>query len=277
MAARRSRKGASTALVPIGTGQVPDYSQHREVAKRQTQSTPLSAGVPRVKADGGAFLIPGLDRGVEDFHAVALVAMRVNRFTEGAYDAKNHRPPSCVAVAPLGTHENLMAPPEDNPNRQAESCSRCPHNVRGGGKACRNGIDVVLLAPSSDQRSLLEALPEIEKAPMLCHTISSTGIQPWGSQVIATLESAGEVPLFAAALHFTRSDRSNQAHTKVEVDGWLPTAITARLEPRVAEAERLVLVNAQAIGGLDAGAQDDAPPPARRRKKVAKKGGRRKL
>lgn len=275
MAARRSRRNTQTGIVPIGEGSLPDYSRHRGAVQRQAASTPTGGGVPRIGAGQGGFTFPGQQYQRDKFFAVVLCALRANRWTEGPYDPKNPRPPDCVAVAPLGTHENEMTPTEGWPKRQAESCAVCPQNVRGQQKRCRNGIDVLLVGPSDSLEGVAQ-VEDWEKAPILCHTISATGIQPWGVQVVAPLTERG-IPLFGAVLEFRSVKEKTWYKTVAQPAGVLPPAIVDTLAGRVEEAERMALTAAQPVVVVDAGEANAAPPPPRRRKKAGKKSGRRKL
>lgn len=256
-----------SALVPITQGSLPDfgYAKYADHMAKQRASTPLTVGMPRIKSGQGLFLLPGSQVGSKTFDAVVLCALRANRWNSTAYDPKNPSPPDCVAMARLGQNENEMAPNQEWPKVQSDTCLTCRHNVRGGQKACRNGIDLALVA-ANDEETI-----DWKTAIVAVHTISSTGIQPWG-KVVGFLEEK-KIPLFAAVMRFQ----------SLQLDGksYYTTVATpvATVQPeaadvifaRVSEAERDLLASAEPFIVSE---QEAAPPPARR--KVAAKGGSRR-
>jgi hypothetical protein len=267
--AMAKRKAAtSSALVPISEGSLPDFgSKYGEQMALQRTSTPLTAGMPRIRSGQGMFLMPGAQHGVETFDAVALCALRVNRYHEGKYDPKNPTPPVCVAIARLGQHENAMAPDPGWPQVQSDSCLTCKRNVRGGQKECRNGIDVALV--SADGGEI-----DWAKTAIWSHSISSTGIQPFGKMLGFLGEK--KAPLFAAVLRFSSRQLDGKSYytTVATPVAWLPSPAVDALGERVKEAESALLANAEPFVAAEAGEAETAGAKPPMRKAAAKPKGR---
>jgi len=267
--ATKTKNGGTSALVPIGSGSLPDYGGRQSVyLSQQRISTPLTAGMPRIRAGQGFFLLPGSSAGVATFDAIVLCALRANRWREAKYDPKKPGPPDCVAIARLGQHENAMAPNPAWPKVQAESCLVCQHNTRGGRKDCRNGIDLALVSAQG------EGEIDWAKTALVSHTISSTGIPPWG-KTVAYLSEKKLPEIFALVLRFRSIPEETWYVTVTEPVAYVPPHIVDALAKRVPEAEQALLANAEPFVATVAGEPDtSAKPPVRRSKTPAKHVGR---
>jgi len=265
----RAKKTTTSALVPISEGSLPDFgSKYGEQMALQRASTPLTSGMPRIRSGQGMFLMPGAQHGVETFDAVALCALRVNRYHEGKYDPKNPTPPVCVAIARLGQHENAMAPDKGWPKVQSDTCLTCRRNVRGGQKECRNGIDVAIISALGNGET------DWAKTAIWSHSISSTGIQPFGKMLGFLGEK--KAPLFAAVLRFSSRQLDGKSYytTVATPTAWLPAAVIGVLAERVKEAEAALLANAEPFVAVEANGDEGAKPPMRKAQAGKSKTGR---
>lgn len=106
-----------------------------------------------------------------------------NTYYEGAFDPNNIVPPNCFALAvePKG-----MAPSDNSPDKQCETCSGCWANEFGSsgkGKACQN-------------RVLMACLPTdaTEDTPFVILDISPTAVKGFGSYVTSVARSLQRPP-----------------------------------------------------------------------------------
>jgi hypothetical protein len=96
-----------------------------------------------------------------------------SRWYESAYNRNAIVPPACAA---LNVKPTMLAPFDDSPNKQADTCAGCPQNQWGsgpnGGKACTNSRLLALLDPMAEPGS-----------PLLKLRISATAISPFEAYI----------------------------------------------------------------------------------------------
>lgn len=91
-----------------------------------------------------------------------------NAFYEGAYNKDAVVPPTCFAINPILVR---MAPSENSPVKQSDSCGTCPMNQfntasnGGGGKACKNMRRLCVLPVDADEDAPLWIL---DTSPTAC-------------------------------------------------------------------------------------------------------------
>jgi hypothetical protein len=95
---------------------------------------------------------------VDNFVGIIVEFTNRNLFYSSAYNESSIEPPDCYAVNPIMAS---MAPAENAPEKQAESCAECPNNAFGSlgkGKACKNSRRLALLPPDDDGTGTLMTL-----------------------------------------------------------------------------------------------------------------------
>lgn len=135
----------------------------------------------------------------DNFDAIIIEYISVNRFYVGQYSPSTPQPPACYA---MNKNIDLMAPPDDVPEKQAEACKVCPQNAwgsdpRGGnGKACKNCRDIVLVLPANAAD---------EDPPLYFMSVSPTGIKNFDACVARVLRDAGG-PIIKAVTNISLAD-----------------------------------------------------------------------
>lgn len=152
-------------------------------ALQQTYSDAVSDILGRLGEPGSAtlrvtqsktFILPD---GTEQSGPIPMVLVDFvaeNRYYLTQFNPNAMTPPDCAALSPNPT---LLAPFEDSPTKQCDTCTACPQNAwgssgRGQGKACTNGRLIALLDPLAPADS-----------PLIKLRISPTGITPFEAYV----------------------------------------------------------------------------------------------
>lgn len=175
---------ASTSVAVVkpkggGGGALVDVKAMQEQLRAQA-----AAMAERTTPPGGNKIMAGTDRQFKlpdgtktpELKAVIVDFVTVHNFYERAFDPKAIMPPGCFAV---GTNPRDMAPVQESPNLQAESCQVCPMNEfgsSGNGKACKNSRRLALL-PVDDEGNVLG------DDDILILDISPTAIKPFDGYV----------------------------------------------------------------------------------------------
>ena len=145
---------ASKAVSKKATGSsIATIDQEMSAAALAISDQIGQAGGNRIKLEAsGDFLLPeGINIGDEvQFIIVDFVSR--NSFYPVAYNPNNPTPPDCYAI---GRVINDMAPEDDSPAVQSDSCTSCPLNQFGSGsngqsKACKNERRVAVLYVDPD-------------------------------------------------------------------------------------------------------------------------------
>lgn len=114
----------------------------------------------------------------DSIDAVIVDFISMNRYYTETFNPNDPRPPVCVA---MGKDLNSMAPIDESPDKQSESCKTCPMNQwesdpRGGkGKACKNTRELALILASD------VGDPE---APIYTLSVSPTSIKSFDAMVL---------------------------------------------------------------------------------------------
>ena len=140
------KKGGS-AVVSIAAIQEQLKAQAAAVAGK---TAPAAGNYIRVTQDKH-FLLPDGTKTPGPLELVIVDFASVNKFYEGAFDAKNITPPACFS---LGADPKNMVPSANAPLPQASDCQGCPMNQfgsAGDGKACKNSRVMVVLPPDADE------------------------------------------------------------------------------------------------------------------------------
>lgn len=96
------------------------------------------------------FTFPNGDETAGPFEAVILDYQYLNEYYEGAFVRGKPNRALCYAN---GSIDTKLVPADDSPEKQAESCAKCPNNQfgsAGNGKACKNRVVVAFLPPNAD-------------------------------------------------------------------------------------------------------------------------------
>lgn len=121
----------------------------REVAANANKTAPPGGDAITIGQDK-TFKLPDGTKTPGPLQLVIVEFNSSNKFYEGAYDKDNIAPPACFAI---GENPTTMAPSDNSPNKQSDSCSTCPMNLFGSsgkGKACKNTRVLAVLPPDAD-------------------------------------------------------------------------------------------------------------------------------
>lgn len=127
------------------------------------------------------FRLPSGEETDGPLEGVIVDFVSANVFYKDGFDKDNMGPPDCFAI---NAEPSLLVPSINSPDKQADSCARCPNNqwgsgARGKGKACKN-TRVVAFMPA-------DATPD---TPPWVLTVSPTGIKGF-DDYIRTLAGKG--------------------------------------------------------------------------------------
>lgn len=161
-------------------------SIQERIAQQITQQNirmPVNTGPNRIKLAGCVFTLPDGSSNEGPLDAIILDFTFVNSFFEGVYNANTPAPPVCSA---RNRNANEMVPMVSSSKPQNETCEGCAQNEyppQGGGKPCKNGITVALVAADLG--------PD---APIMTLDVSPTGIKGF-LKYIEGLAHKGNAPL----------------------------------------------------------------------------------
>lgn len=155
---KAAAKDTGTAVAVRKTGAVSTVSAAEIRAKIMQQAQEMAG---RTQPATGANIKLGKDKkfGLPDGSKVegplALVVVDFtsrNKFYDKPFDQNNPGPPACWAIH---TEPKQMAPKDEVPDKQADSCGTCSMNefksgANGSGKACKNSRYLAVLPPDAD-------------------------------------------------------------------------------------------------------------------------------
>lgn len=139
----------------------------------------------RIQAPGGDlikltkdkhFKLPDGTKQPGPLTVVILDFLSVNKFFDRPYKEGEITPPACFAI---GTEPSSLIPSKNSPDKQNESCNKCPNNEfgsKGNGKACANHRLMVVRAGTGTEG----ANPD---SPKYLLQVSPTGIKAFDSYV----------------------------------------------------------------------------------------------
>ena len=150
----------------------------------------------KLKVDpSGDFILPdGMNLGTE-IKVVIVDFQSKNTLYTTAYNPQNPTPPDCYA---LGKNISTMAPEDDSPDKQSDSCASCPMNAFGSGqngrsKACKNSRVAVVLVLDDENPDAHNA-PD---APLYTLEVSPTSIKSFDGVVSNIARSLNGPPIKA--------------------------------------------------------------------------------
>jgi len=160
----------------------------------------ISVGGDKISVKDGVFTLPD-GRTSETMDAVIVDFAFINEMYEGRYDPKKPAGPVCAAFSQT---EQGMVPYAHSPKLQADTCAACPNNQYGSagtGKACKNTIALVLMAPGASGEQEMYTL-----------RLSPTATTPF-KKYIKSIAATMQLPLYGVVTHF--SFDSNETYPKV--------------------------------------------------------------
>lgn len=176
-------------VVPAAPKAVTGWAERvKRAAEKQVKAAEfLGGGSNWISFKGGVVTVNGGTSPDGKLNCIVLGYMQERAWYEAEYDGSNPQAPNCYAYGDDEGHEPV-APHEKATDPQAETCRGCPHDEwgsanKGRGKACRQGVKLVLLP----------ATPEGVEGPLYFARIPPTSIK----NVRGWLQALGDTPSFA--------------------------------------------------------------------------------
>lgn len=172
-----AKKSTSTALTLW-------EEEMAQAAIDQGSTEKTAGGFKSISLKGGILAID--DNAVEDneMRVIVLASVHENQLYEDAYDPSSPSSPKCYA---FGDNEDEMAPHEEAPDKQSDSCATCWANEwasadKGKGKACKNVRRLVCITEDALEsgEALMEAEARMLKLPVM-------SVKNWSTYVKQTL------------------------------------------------------------------------------------------
>ncbi len=232
---------ASTNLVSI------QEQMKAQLLAQAGKTAPASGNAIRVTQDKH-FMLPDGTKTPGPLQLVILDFVSKNAFYEGAFDAKNIKPPTCFSI---GADIKGMVPSKNAPVSQAPDCASCPNNQFGSdgdGKACKNCRILAVLPPDAD-----------ENTPIWTLTTSPTANKGFDGFVTSVARVFQTIPLGVVA---TVGFDPNVTYAKLVFSDPQPNPLFATHFGRQAEAQGMLAVEPDVSGY-------EAPKPIARGSKVA--------
>lgn len=164
-----------------------------------------------------------------EFEGVVVDFVTTRAYYEGVFDAKNPQPPACFAIS---RDSKGMAPSNNSPVKQSDSCDTCQHNQFGSGtgnsKACKEGRKLAILPPDADADT-----------PIWPLTLSPTAVRAFDGFVLSTGRTFNTPPVGVIA-RFS-FDPSN-TYASVRLDNPQPNEQLAAHFARQKEAQDILAV-----------------------------------
>lgn len=179
-----------------------------------------------------------------------VAAIVVNSVIEQLYYAEEYDPdrktsPDCYAFS----HDpDELAPRDDVPNKQAETCAECPHfkwgtGKNGKGKACREHRKLAIVAAGVlDDNDELEAfeVEDLQRGDMATMKVPTSSIKNWAGYA-KQLASALKRPTRAVVTQISvKPHEKNQYEMFFEPIGKLEQEKVQAMNDRYDEAEELL-------------------------------------
>lgn len=129
------------------------------------------------------FVLPDGTKTEGPIQAVIVDFVAANFYFDRDFNKDDVTPPACYA---LDTNPKALAPRDNSPDKQADSCEGCPMNQwdsgKNGGKACQNARVLAILQPDADAET-----------PMWTLKVSPTAVKGFDAYV-RSLGRMGAVP-----------------------------------------------------------------------------------
>jgi hypothetical protein len=130
------------------------------------------------------FRMPSGEENAGPIQAVIVDFVSANFYYEGAFDPNDITPPLCAAI---GAEPGSLAPFNDSPAKQCDTCAACPQNQFGSagrGKACQNSRLLALLP-----------LDATEDTPLMLLKVSPTALRSFDGYVASIARSFSAPPI----------------------------------------------------------------------------------
>ena len=141
----------------------------------------------KISTKGKVFTLPDGSSSDGPLTCVILDWVTANVWFEGIYNPKDIKPPSCFAV---GRVVSELAPSENSPKKQHDTCKGCPQNEWGSantgkGKACKNTRRLLIVPVDADENTMPWVID-----------VSPTGLKHF-DKYVGTLADNGKHPIEA--------------------------------------------------------------------------------
>lgn len=225
-----------------------------QAAAMSDRIAPPSGNLIRVTQDK-KFVLPDGTKTEGPLDLVIVDFVSRNEFYVGEYDPNAISPPACFAISP---NPRTMAPSDNSPEKQAETCGECPMNVfgsKGNGKACKNTRYMAVLPPDATEDTpiwLLKTSPTaikgfdayvggVQRAFQMPPVGVVTSVSFDDGQTYATMTFSDARPNEQLATHFARQEEATamlMAEPDVSNYGQTPAKAPARAPARKTVAVR---------------------------------------
>lgn len=143
---------------------------------------------PKISLQNKKFTLPNGVASAQPINVVIIDWRNTRTLYTGPFNPNNPQAPKCFALAKA---LDDLAPNEQSPDPQADSCAECPHDqwgsdpAGGKGKACKNSVRLAVVPATA-----LDG----ESAQMYALDIPRTSIRNWES-LISRLSDSGHLPI----------------------------------------------------------------------------------
>ena len=143
---------------------------------------------PKISLQNKKFTLPNGVASAKPINVVIIDWRNTRTLYTGPFNPNNPQAPKCFALAKA---LDDLAPNEQSPDPQADSCAKCPHDqwgsdpAGGKGKACKNSVRLAVVPAT--------ALEE-ESAQIYALDIPRTSIRNWES-LVSRLSDRGHLPI----------------------------------------------------------------------------------
>lgn len=161
-----------------------------EMAAKAVATEKNIGGGNVIGTQGGRLNYKGADLPENKMNVVIIDHILANLFYEGTFDPQTPTSPVCYAY---GRDEAVMAPHEQSPTPQHDSCVGCPQNEwgsadRGNGKACKNTRRIAVISENDLNGDIAQAEVAYVHAPV-------TSVKAWAGYVRQIQQTLNMPPL----------------------------------------------------------------------------------
>jgi hypothetical protein len=165
-----------------------------------------------ISLKNGVMTYQGAEIPGAEFECIILDGIAHNAYYEDGFDPDTPTSPACYA---FGRGEEPMAPHENAPNPQHDTCKGCPQNEfgtadRGRGKACANKRRIGLIAKSDLDEDILAAEVAYMQVPV-------TSVRAWAGYVRQINEVLKKPTLAVVTLIKVEKDPKTQFKVTVKM------------------------------------------------------------
>lgn len=240
--------------------------QLREDAAEESERTPMGTGNRLTLKRNGQFSFQGADIG-ESIECVIVDHVVVKQYFDTDYDEDNPSPPACFALKP---NSKNIAPHDNSPDRQAETCEECWANEwasgRGRGKAC-----------SDKNRAALLHVDDLNGDLILVEVPVTSGAA--FNKYVTGLTKAAELPSYAVITELTMDEHADYQKLIFELIEEVPEKMLGAVMAK-RDLAREMLMEPYDTTGYDSGSKKKKKKKAKKKKskkKTAKKKRRSRM